>query len=47
VYVAHSDDTRKSKEVLGHLEKENAFSKAATANLDPLRKTLYDEHKGT
>lgn len=40
------DDDRKDEDVLSHLRKENAFSAKATAELDPLRKTLYEEHKG-
>ena len=40
------DDDRKDEDVLAHLRKENAFSAKATEGLNPLRKTLYEEHKG-
>jgi oligopeptidase B len=39
-------DDRKDEQVLAHLRKENAYGKKATEALDPLRATLYEEHKG-
>lgn len=37
------DDKRESKEVLEHLEAENAYSKAVTKHLDGLQDELYNE----
>ena len=38
------DDKRENKEILSHLEAENAYTTSETKHLDGLRKTLYDEH---
>lgn len=40
------DDTREKEEVIEHLRKENAYGAHMTKALDPLRATLYEEHKG-
>ena len=37
------DDTRKDKEILAHLDAENAYSQAQTAHLAPFREALYEE----
>jgi oligopeptidase B len=37
---------KKNPEVIAYLEEENAYTKAATAHLEPLAKTLYDEMLG-
>ena len=37
------DETRKSEEVLSHLEKENEYTTKITEHLAPLRETLYNE----
>jgi len=37
------DDKRENKEVIAHLEAENAYSKGMTAHLEGLRQTLYDD----
>ena len=37
---------REDPELLAYLEAENAFTKEATAHLEPLRKTLFDEMLG-
>lgn len=40
------DDDRKNEEVLAHLRLENEYGAKTTAAIDPLRKVLYEEHKG-
>merc|ERR1719352_2260128 len=37
------DDTRKSEEILGLLEKENDYTQAKTKHLETFRGALYDE----
>lgn len=37
------DDKRESKEILEHLEAENAYTKAVTEHLEPLKAKLYEE----
>ncbi|KAJ1452666.1 prolyl oligopeptidase [Pelagophyceae sp. CCMP2097] len=37
------DDTREDEAVLAHLREENAYTEAATADLDAFRETLYAE----
>eukprot|EP00529_Nitzschia_sp_RCC80_P010294 CAMPEP_0113510786 /NCGR_PEP_ID=MMETSP0014_2-20120614/38333_1 /TAXON_ID=2857 /ORGANISM="Nitzschia sp." /LENGTH=761 /DNA_ID=CAMNT_0000406783 /DNA_START=92 /DNA_END=2377 /DNA_ORIENTATION=+ /assembly_acc=CAM_ASM_000159 len=43
VYGWLRDDTRKSQEILDHLEAENAYTKQVTKHLDGLQQELYDE----
>ena len=37
------DDTRKDKDILAHLDAENAYSQAQTAHLEGFRESLYEE----
>ena len=37
------DDTRKNKDILAHLDAENAYSQAQTAHLEQFRESLYQE----
>ena len=37
------DDTRKDKDILAHLDAENAYSQAQTAHLEQFRESLYQE----
>ena len=37
------DDERESKDVLAHLEHENAYTQAMTQHLDVLREEIYKE----